>query len=171
MVGDLTMGEFKPGLSDVKWATLQSLHDAKTDNWWKDLLSLWVPSGVQAGMHGLRLAIRDGYLNFYRRGQSVARVSFGAVNAGKTEARMTIHAKYVWADFKDQKYAQLIDQEALWKASETVERRAAAYGGLPTLKTWIENTAVWHGRRSEASTRLWAKIRVSLIWKWRCLPT
>jgi hypothetical protein len=150
MVGDLAMGEFKKGLSEVKWAALQSLHDAKTDNWWKDLLSLWVPSGIPAGTHGLRLAIRDGYLNFYRRGQSVARVSFGAENAGNAEARMTIHAKYVWTDFKDQKYAHLIGQEALWKGSETAERRAATYGGLPTLKTWIENTAFWHGQEKRS---------------------
>ncbi len=39
----------------------------------------------------LRLAIRNGYLNFYRRGQSVAKVGFD--RAGNLQAK--IHNKYV----------------------------------------------------------------------------
>lgn len=43
--------------------------------WWRELLSLWRPAGTRSGDLGLRLAIRNGYLNLYRKGQSVAHVS------------------------------------------------------------------------------------------------
>jgi hypothetical protein len=49
---------------------------SRQSHWWKDLLTLWRPSGQPTKEdYGLRLAIRDGYMNFYRRGQSVARVA------------------------------------------------------------------------------------------------
>lgn len=63
-----------------------------TDSWWLDLLRLWRPSGVAAGERGLRLAVRDGYLNFYRLGQSVARVWVQRDGGLASE----VHWKYVW---------------------------------------------------------------------------
>ena len=50
------------------------------NHWFRELLKLWRPSGVQSdiGENGkaasLRLAIRDGFMNFYGAGQSVAKV-------------------------------------------------------------------------------------------------
>ena len=44
-------------------------------HWFLDLLRLWRPAGEPSGDYGLRLAVRDGYLNFYRQGQSIAKVS------------------------------------------------------------------------------------------------
>ena len=53
------------------------------NRWLCDLLHHWHPSGDpigrdtdQEGKEHLRLAIRNGYLNFYRAGQSVAKVGF-----------------------------------------------------------------------------------------------
>jgi hypothetical protein len=65
---------------------------AKSDepHWFKDLLSLWRPSGHCSGAEGLRIAIRNGYLNFYRLGQSVARVY-----CVSGELVADVHYKYV----------------------------------------------------------------------------
>ena len=64
---------------------------SRQDHWWKDLLTLWRPSGQVTGDDGLRLAIRDGYMNFYRRGQSVARVGINK----EGQLALSVHAKYV----------------------------------------------------------------------------
>ncbi|EYD74021.1 hypothetical protein Rumeso_04392 [Rubellimicrobium mesophilum DSM 19309] len=61
--------------------------------WFSDLLARWEPAGgvrADAEPH-LRLAVRDGYLNFYRNGQSVAKVEFGP----RVGLRAEVHAKYV----------------------------------------------------------------------------
>ncbi len=63
-----------------------------TDAWWLDLLRLWRPSGVAAGERGLRLAVRNGYLNFYRLGQSVAMVQVRRDGGLASK----VHWKYVW---------------------------------------------------------------------------
>jgi hypothetical protein len=68
--------------------------------WLCDLLSRWHPSGSAIGKRTeqeseehLRLAIRNGYLNFYRAGQSVAKVKFG-----RRKLQAEIHKKYVYGD-------------------------------------------------------------------------
>lgn len=74
-------------------AQLQALADSPRDNWWKDLLRLWRPSGLPAG-GGLRLAIRDNSLNFYAEGQSAAEVSISL----KRPPHASIHVKYLAGD-------------------------------------------------------------------------
>src|SRR5688572_21749886 len=73
------------------------------NGWFCDLLRHWQPAGDTVGKdwHApeedptqLRLAIRDGYLNFYRAGQSVARVGFD----GGKKLQAKIHKKYVYGD-------------------------------------------------------------------------
>jgi hypothetical protein len=59
--------------------------------WWSDLLQHWRPSGSDSGNDGLRLTIRDGYMSFYRHGQSVAKVSVGR----RSGPMLKIHLKYV----------------------------------------------------------------------------
>jgi hypothetical protein len=59
-------------------------------HWFKNLLRLWRPSGQLSEEYGLRLAIRNNYLNFYRLGQFVASV---ACVRGKLVA--DVHYKYV----------------------------------------------------------------------------
>jgi hypothetical protein len=78
--------------------------------WLCDMLRCWHPSGDaidkptnQVGEEHLRLAIRDGYLNFYRAGQSVAKVT---ASRGKFKAK--IHNKYVYGkDGDGQDYVTL----------------------------------------------------------------
>lgn len=58
---------------------LPFIETLRTDppQWWASLLSMWRPSGMPSGSFGLRLAVRNGYLNLYRQGQSVALVQAG----------------------------------------------------------------------------------------------
>jgi hypothetical protein len=96
---------------------VERLSDAvlkKENAWFCDLLSCWHPSGdaigkrpEQVSEQHLRLAIRNGYLNFYRAGQSVANVRF---SRGKLQAK--IHNKYVYGkDGGGQAYVTLMSNE------------------------------------------------------------
>lgn len=73
---------------------LRTLSEPGASNWWAHLLSHWCPAGSESGQSGLRLAIRNGYLNFYRRGQSVAKVSFTPTGV----PACSLHSKYVWPE-------------------------------------------------------------------------
>jgi hypothetical protein len=96
------MSEFKRRLDRIE--RLKSLANSSDENWWKELLRFWRPSGTDAGTHGLRLAIRDNYLNFYRRGQSVARVAFDQ----NGDPYASVHLKYLGAKGKNAEgYARL----------------------------------------------------------------
>jgi len=72
---------------------------APENAWLKDLLGYWRPAGSpQSAVSAqgppadhLRLAIRDGYLSFYRAGQSVANVKLV-----KDRLQWEIHSKYVF---------------------------------------------------------------------------
>jgi hypothetical protein len=62
-------------------SALEGFADHPEGGWWRDLLRLWRPAGVPIDTDdpndlGLRLAVRNGYLNFYRQGQSVGKVAF-----------------------------------------------------------------------------------------------
>ena len=123
---------FSRSLSD---AQMQALREATDDpnHWWRDLLSLWRPSGHQTADDGLRLAIRKDYLNLYRRGQSVARVAFDR-RGGPT---LSVHAKYVINDDERQlpklSYARLVDNQLVHSGLPS-----RPYAGLASLKAWIK---------------------------------
>jgi len=125
--------------------------------WFKDMLLNWRPAGdaIQRDMteahklvaNGqmleedstrLRLAIRSGYLNLYRGGQSVAKIGFGS--GGALQAR--IHNKYIHGDTgSGQAYVALTSAGFLDK--ETGGRRE--YGGLADLDGWIANANKYVG--------------------------
>jgi len=54
-----------------------------------NLLERWVLPGDDAGAHGLRLAVRNGYLNLYVKGQSV-----GELRLVRGLPRLRLHSKY-----------------------------------------------------------------------------
>ena len=73
----------------------QTTHDlASGSSWMRDLLAEWAPSGTPGS---LRLAVRNGSLNFYHLGQSVPKVEF--TKLGKT-ATAHVHHKYVIRNVK-----------------------------------------------------------------------
>lgn len=80
------MTKFKRHIAPARLQRLCTL--AQADGWFRDLLLGWKPSGVAGG---LRLAVRDGYLNFYSSGQSIACVKFGRGGAPYA----WVHHKYV----------------------------------------------------------------------------
>jgi hypothetical protein len=107
LLGPLTMTVFSRNFP------VERLTDAvlKENVWLCDLLRRWHPAGdaigkptEQEGVEHLRLAIRDGYVNFYRAGQSVANVGF---NGGR-QLHAKIHNKYVYGkDGSGQSYVKL----------------------------------------------------------------
>jgi len=78
------------------------------NGWFRDLLKHWRPAGAGSEpepQDHLRLAVRNGYLNFYHAGQSVAKVTF---KGGKLEA--SVHNKYVSGNEDGgQKYVTIAD--------------------------------------------------------------
>lgn len=90
--------------------------------WWFDLLRQWRVPGApsDAGMP-LRLAVRNGTLNFYRRGQSVAQVGFG--RGRRPYAR--VHEKYCREAKEGSGYLRC---EAAW--------REPGSGFLATVEEW-----------------------------------
>lgn len=112
--------------------------------WFNDLLGLWRPSGVEAGSTGLRLAVRDGYLNFYRLGQSVARVHLDR----RRRPYADIHFKYVFPERKSHPgspYVRLSGDRIRGSNEEVLE-----YGGTPMLISWIERAEAHSGREKKA---------------------
>lgn len=86
----------------------------------------------------LRLAIRNGYLNFYRGGQSVARVDFD--RSRNPQAR--IHNKYVYGDEgKGNSYVLLTAAGV----PELGTGQLASYDRITHLDAWISNANAYVG--------------------------
>src|SRR4051794_7389153 len=94
MVEGLSVGKFRRGLRQEAVLCLENLTNAQGDNWWKDLLRLWTPSGCG---DGLRLAVRFNTLDFYYKGSCVAHISF---SPGKrnvpASARVICHVQFIF---------------------------------------------------------------------------
>lgn len=125
------MPAFRRRLPGHRWQALKDLIDTEGQNIWKDLMSLWRPSGSPSGSHGLRLAIRDCSLNFYRLGQSIACVRFDRRKSPYFE----LHSKYVRPDLKSDEYVRVVGADVQFADGATTP-----YGGLAMLKAWIENS-------------------------------
>lgn len=114
----------------------EHLERALTDSpWVRDLLCRWHPAGESGrnvtSERSLRLCIRDGYLNFYRAGQSVAAMRF--LRNGKPQAE--IHNKYVYgAAGQGQKYVRLTNEG--YQDREGGQFIPYESGGVDV---WIEN--------------------------------
>lgn len=113
---------------------LGSLAAAKPPQWWSDLLSLWRPSGTPADSHGLRLAIRNNYLNFYRKGQSIAAIGISADG----EPTASLHHKYVDKDAAGQEYVTLREDGVIKGNSLQIE-----YAGMEMLLEWISRAETY----------------------------
>ena len=126
--------------------------------WFRDILMHWRPAGdsVQKGTskthndvasasvsnedpERLRLAIRDGYLNFYRSGQSVAKVGFG--RDGGLQAR--IHNKYLRGD---QGFGRVYDTVTAAGVPDQETSELRGYDGPTDLLNWISNANLHVGK-------------------------
>lgn len=75
----------KRGLSGPQIAGLKELAASSTDNWWKEVLE----------SKDLLLAVRNGYLNAYVKGQSVFKIAFDRGGSAGSQPRLAIHYKYL----------------------------------------------------------------------------
>lgn len=120
------------------WPAFEIAATSDEPHWFKDLLSLWRPSGYCSGAAGLRIAIRNGYLNFYRLGQSVARVY--CVSGGLVA---DVHYKYVLGEpleYSGPLYLHLTKQGVFSRGT-----LVAAYEGPTTLHQWIAAAGKYAG--------------------------
>lgn len=127
------MSIFKRCISTAGLKALHAMANDAGENWWKDLLSLWRPSGQPCGKDGLRLAIRDGYLNFYFHGQSIAKVCFGHGGVPRIET----HVKYVAEGQPVQDHTKLVGNQISLPHSDTV----LPYNGVRTIHEWIDRAS------------------------------
>lgn len=121
-------GKFQRGLTEKALCKLREISSSDAPHWFKDMLSLWQPSGVAAGVVGLRLAVRHNYLNFYYKGQSLARVVFDKDGNPRAE----VHHKYIQGGAQGQEYAKLRFDSITLPGGES-----QPYRGLASLKEWI----------------------------------
>jgi hypothetical protein len=127
-----------------RWFPTEKLTEVLENNpWFGDLLTLWHPSGTSGGLkasssdYHLRLAVRDGYLNFYRAGRSLALVRFGSDG----ELKAKIHNKFIFGEKgRGQSYVSLTSKSLL--ASE--HGPSCPYGGMKMLRSWIHNAYAPH---------------------------
>ena len=96
----------------------------------RDLLAEWAPSG---NCGSFRLAVRNGYVNFYHQGQSVSKVEFPK---RKALATSRIHHKYVVPNASGQTYLKIQPFDGLDDAGGR-----CAWGGREMLDSWIANSA------------------------------
>ena len=114
------------------WPAFEKAVKGDEPHWFKDLLSLWRPSGQSSGAAGLRVAIRNGYLNFYRFGQSIARVEYVS-----GDLIADVHYKYVLDErppgmSPKSPYLRLTPKGVSFRGA-----LVAPYEGLSTLHRWI----------------------------------
>lgn len=137
---------FARGLTPDAKARLADMAASSSSNWWKDLLALWGPSGTGKAERPLRLAVRDNYLNFYLRGQSVARVAFDS----QSRPYVDVHVKYAFAGAKEQAYARLTDAGVIHPKAD----HSAPYAGATTLLEWMGRAAQWETAEKAEVERL-----------------
>jgi len=126
--GGKAYANFERCLTD--WDAFEKAATSTESHWFTDLLSLWRPSGRPSGTTGLRLAIRNNYLNFYRLGQSVARVY-----CVSGELRADVHYKYVLgarSEYSGPLYLRLTRQGVFSQGA-----LVANYKSISTLQEWI----------------------------------
>jgi hypothetical protein len=137
--------------------------------WLKDMLHDWRPAGdavhrdmtkaytssgqtLDEDPGRLRLAIRNGHLNIYRGGQSVAKIDFGS--KGCLQAR--IHSKYVHGETgSSHKYLTLTS--AGLPDRETGALRE--YGGPAELHRWVANANKHVGKEKRFVDKIVARNR------------
>ncbi len=143
------MAEFARMIKPKALDALRRLAAKPDDNWWKDLLKMWRPSGSTAGDHGLRLAVRKHYLNFYLRGRSVARVGFVA-----DEPYVSTHVKYAFGPEGEQLYERCATGRDIRHPKTGVLLR---YEGSATLRKWMQHAGTYEGAEKTLVDRVVAE--------------
>ena len=123
------MSNFQRRLPDNGMCALKRL-SSNPAGWWPDLLSSWAPSGSPGQ---LRLAVRNRYMNFYAKGQSIAKITF---SQGGSLAAMRIHEKYVnGSSDGGQRYVRLTETEG-----RDADGCPVPWRGPEMLKRWVQES-------------------------------
>jgi len=136
------MSFFDRRLSTPALARLEE--NLRTVPWLADLFHRWRPAGspldAECRPKGLRLSVRNGYLNFYRCGQSIAKIGFDRNGNPRCET----HHKYLLPGAVGQHYAEL--RGDTWAGIDQTLRYDAA-----TFDTCIEQVHVGRHNGAEKS--------------------
>ena len=135
------LAQFQRRLPGRAFETTREL--ACRSGWMRDLLAEWAPGGTSGR---LRLAVRNGYVNFYHRGQSVSKVDFRKRRAGPTSC---IHHKYIVPDARGQTYIKILPFEGLDDTGNRCE-----WGGPEVLRSWVARAACFANREKEHIDKL-----------------
>jgi hypothetical protein len=118
--------------------------------WFGDLLRHWRPAGDALVSQGrvaeedlrLRLAIRADCVNFYRSGQSVAKVYLDS----RDGLQALIHNKYVNGQASNGKHYLRVTSAGVSNRKMNIEE---AYGGTEEMRRWIANANDHAGREKK----------------------
>ena len=117
--------------------------------WFASLLKNWQPAGAPTvftsdGVIGsLRLGIRNGYVNFYCGGQSVALVRFG-----KRELSAKIHVKYLACNQAKESKA------SLGQSHVTISKPDSMLPEYGSVEEWMANTRGYQGKEKKFVERV-----------------
>jgi hypothetical protein len=118
----------------IRHFDLIRFYDQSSPIWWHDLVTRTCRPGERCHESGLRLAIRGGYVNFYHRGQSVAKVTLVS-----GEPRFEIHSKYVFTEENKDGHA-VIHGDSMTAIHKSDKQLNQTYVGSETLDKWIATT-------------------------------
>jgi hypothetical protein len=148
MEGRLT--KFKRALRAEALLGLEKLTSSRGDNWWKELLRHWTPSG---GGDGLRLAVRFNTLDFYFKGHCVAHIGFAPGKRGEPASpHMKCHVRYIFGDkIPGQQQASFDAEEGVWSYGQLTQMRSLNEI-LNYIRMWKGETTPT-GKRRKASEK------------------
>jgi Holliday junction resolvase len=122
------MGEFNRKFD------VEKLKSVGVPEFFTDYLKLWAPAGTQPNLESgrfLRLAVRDGYLNFYYQGQSIGKIEQQA--SGKL--KLSVHEKYLRGTGPSQNYATMATGEDGLNGKNLKDHR---YEGDNSIRQWAK---------------------------------
>lgn len=133
------MVKFKRTLSKELEAALRELAAMEGSNWWKDVLD----------RKDLLLAVRGGYLNVYKEGQSVFKI--GPEIAGR-KPRVKIHYKYlVEPNWEENPYIEFDGDHFAVDPAKVVQTR---YQSKMTLRNLINTAARFSGAEKKGIAQI-----------------
>jgi len=112
--------------------------------WWKNLLEKFKPAGEELSTYGLRLAVRENYLNFYHNGQAIAKVGFNRDKQLYSEQ----HIKYVFEGATTQNKTRITDDDSTIINPEDPSQ-TVHYLGFETLEKWIKQSRIHSGEEKK----------------------
>lgn len=106
------------------------------DNAVEALFQHWVLPGEAAGRYGLRVGIRDGYLNLYVKGQAVAKLRLS-----RNKPQLELHRKYYLGYRKGDPRGAESGNQYVTLSSDQLTREHA----VKSVPFWIETAATYSG--------------------------